>query len=148
VGWVEDLTGSVVGLDTAPLIYYVEANPTYISRIDPFFGALDRGDIRAVTSIVTLIETTAQPMRRGDSVLTARYGDLLLDTAHIDTLDLTAAIAQEAARLRAAFGLRTPDAIQVATALEAGATALLTNDTRLSIVPDISIIVLDALPPP
>jgi len=81
-------------------------------------------------------------------VLTARYGDLLLDTAHIDTLDLTAAIAQEAARLRAAFGLRTPDAIQVATALEAGATALLTNDTRLSIVPDISIIVLDALPPP
>lgn len=87
MGWVEDLAGGVVGLDTAPLIYYVESNPTYLSYIDPFFEALDRGEIRAITSIVTLIETTVQPVRRGDATLTARYEDLLLATAYIDTID-------------------------------------------------------------
>jgi len=145
VGWVEDLTGRVVGLDTAPFIYYVEANPTYLPRVDPFFAALDRGEVRVVTSIVTLIETMVQPMRRGNADLMSRYEDLLLDTAYIDTIDLTAAIAREAGRLRAVHNLRTPDAIQLATALHAGAAAFLTNDTRLAVVPDMKIIVLDAL---
>jgi len=131
----------------APLIYYVEANPTYLARLDPFFAALDRGELRVVTSIVTLIETTVQPLRRGDAALISRYEDLLLDTAHIDTIDLTTSIAREAARLRAVHNLRTPDAIQVATVLQAGALAFLTNDARLAVVPDIRVIVLDALPP-
>jgi len=147
VGWIEDLTGEVVGLDTAPLIYYVEANPVYLPRVDPFFDALDRGRMRAVTSIVTLIETMIQPIRRGDAILISRYEDLLLNTAHIETIDTTAAIAQEVARLRAAYNLRTPDAIQIATAITAGASAFLTNDVRLAVVPDIAVIVLDALPP-
>jgi predicted nucleic acid-binding protein len=115
--------------------------------VDPFFAALDRGNLRVVTSIVTLIEAMIQPMRQGDAALTSRYEDLLLDTAHIDTLDLTGAIAQEATRLRAAHNLRTPDAIQLATALQAGAAAFLTNDARFSAIPDIRVIVLDALPP-
>ncbi|MGB9862164.1 MAG: PIN domain-containing protein, partial [Candidatus Bipolaricaulaceae bacterium] len=34
----------------------------------------------------------------------------------------------EAARLRASYGLRTPDALLFATAKAAGATAFLTND--------------------
>lgn len=147
MGWVEDLVGSVVGLDTAPLIYYVEANPTYLPKVDPFFAALDRGEIRIVTSIVTLIEATVQPMRRGDATLTSRYEDLLLDTAYIDTVDLNSAIAQEAARLRAAHNLRTPDAIQIATAIQSGALAFLTNDPRFAGISQIRVIVLDALPP-
>lgn len=29
MGWVEDLRGKTVGLDTAPLIYYIEDHPTF-----------------------------------------------------------------------------------------------------------------------
>ena len=29
MGWVDDLLGQLVGLDTAPLIYYLETHPTY-----------------------------------------------------------------------------------------------------------------------
>lgn len=65
----------------------------------------------------------------------------------IRLIDLTAAIAQEAARLRATHNLRTPDAIQIATALQAGASAFLTNDAHLAIVPDLQVIVLDKLLP-
>jgi predicted nucleic acid-binding protein len=68
-------------------------------------------------------------------------------TGQIDTIDLSAPIAQEAARLRATYNLRTPDAIQLATAIHAGATTFLTNDERLAVVPDLNILVLDALRP-
>jgi predicted nucleic acid-binding protein len=40
-------------------------------------------------------------------------------------------IAQEAAQLRAGYGLRVPDALLLATALHEDAQAFLTNDTRL-----------------
>jgi predicted nucleic acid-binding protein len=147
VEWVEDVTGQIVGLDTAPLIYYVEAHPAYLPLVDPFFAVLERGEVHGITSIVTLIEITIRPMRNGNADLVARYEDLLLDTANIDTIDLSAPIAQEAARLRATYNLRTPDAIQLATAVHAGATTFLTNDERLAVVPDLNVLVLDALRP-
>jgi hypothetical protein len=43
------LTGTVIGLDTAPLIYYIETNPTYIGVLDPFFEVLDRGEFTVMT---------------------------------------------------------------------------------------------------
>jgi predicted nucleic acid-binding protein len=43
-------------------------------------------------------------------------------------VDPTADIAESAARLRSAHGLRLPDAVQVASALAVGADALVTHD--------------------
>ena len=40
--WVTALQGQVVGLDTTPLIYFIEENPTYLETIRPFFVAMDR----------------------------------------------------------------------------------------------------------
>lgn len=30
MGWVDNLQGKVVGLDTAPLIYFIEEDPVYV----------------------------------------------------------------------------------------------------------------------
>jgi hypothetical protein len=54
--WIADLLGQVVGLDTAPLIYFIEEHPTYLSTVDPFFEALAASQVQAVTSTVTLVE--------------------------------------------------------------------------------------------
>jgi hypothetical protein len=35
--WLNLLTGKVVGLDTAPLIYFIEQNPKYITTVREFF---------------------------------------------------------------------------------------------------------------
>ncbi|MDC0934748.1 hypothetical protein OAS39_00575 [Pirellulales bacterium] len=56
MGWVEDLRGKTVGLDTAPLIFYIEEHVSYGSVLDPFFEAVKQGDIQIVTSTVTLLE--------------------------------------------------------------------------------------------
>jgi predicted nucleic acid-binding protein len=44
--------------------------------------------------------------------------------------------------LRATYRLRTVDAVQIATALEHGATAFLTNDRRLRHVDEVTITLL------
>jgi predicted nucleic acid-binding protein len=145
VGWVEDLHGQIVGLDTAPLIYYLEAHPTYLPLVDPFFDGLARGDLQVVTSTVTLIEVLTQPLRQGDTALATRYRELLVSTQGLTMHAVSAVVAEEAARLRAAHALRTPDAVQLATALTAGAHFFLTNDMRLAAISDLQVLVLDQL---
>ncbi len=54
-------------------------------------------------------------------------------------------IAEEAARLRAFHNLRTPDAIQMATATFAQASFFLTNDKRLPSLPGLQTLVLNDL---
>jgi predicted nucleic acid-binding protein len=48
----------------------------------------------------------------------------------------------DAASLRARFGLRTPDAILLATGLRAGATAALTNDESWTKIPLLTVVAL------
>ena len=67
--WLVDLQGQVVGLDTAPLIYFMEENPTYLATVRPFFAAKDREEFTVITSMVTLLEVLVHPIRRGDADL-------------------------------------------------------------------------------
>ena len=111
-----------MGLDTAPLIYFIEENPNYLNIIRPFFAAVDRGDFRVVTSIVTLLEVLVHPFRHGNAMLAQQYREILLNANHIATIPMSCEITEEAARLRAKYNVRTPDAIQMATAIQAGAS--------------------------
>ncbi|HEU5440882.1 MAG TPA: PIN domain-containing protein [Ktedonobacterales bacterium] len=145
MGWVDALRGTLVGIDTAPLIYYIETNPAYIQIVDPFFDALDLGELRVVTSFVTLVEVLVVPLRNSDTAVADHYRRVLLQSPGLVTLPVDATIAEEAARLRAAHNLRTPDAIQMATALVSGAQRFLTNDTRLPSLPNLQVLTLDSL---
>lgn len=66
MGWIDALRGTVVGLDTAPLIYLIEEHPVYLPYVRPFFEAADKREFRIVTSILTLTEVLVHPMRLGD----------------------------------------------------------------------------------
>jgi predicted nucleic acid-binding protein len=65
VEWIEALRGSTVGLDTGPLIYYIEEHPVFLGQVKPFFEAAERNEFRVVTSLVTLIEVLVRPIREG-----------------------------------------------------------------------------------
>lgn len=145
MGWVDSLKGSIIGLDTTPLIYFTEENPTYIEVIDPFFKAVGSGELMVVTSIVTLLEVLVRPIRDGNLKLAQRYRDFLLNSRSVTTRFLYQGIAEEAARLRAAHNIRTPDSIQMATAIFGGASFFLTNDTRLPSLPNLKTLVLEDL---
>ena len=128
MGWVEDLRGKTVGLDTAPLIFYIEDHPTYAELLAPFFEAVKSGQTRIVTSTVTLLEVLVHPLKRGVESLAHEYNDILLSSPHILTVPVTPATAQTAAELRAMSKLKTPDAIHLATTINHRADAFLTGD--------------------
>ena len=143
--WIDELKGRVVALDTAPLIYFIEDHPDYGSIVDPFFEALDRRELRVITSMLTLLEVMVAPIKRNDPQLAAKYRKLLLKTRDLSTITLTQSIAEEAARVRAVYNLFTADAIHVATALNARAPFFLTNDKRLSSVSGVKVLVVSDL---
>jgi predicted nucleic acid-binding protein len=144
VEWIDDLQEKTVGLDTAPLIYFIEENPTYIETVRFFFEAMDRGDFLVVTSAVTLLEVLVHPLRSNNKELATEYRDILLNSK-LTILEVSSSIAEQAAQLRADYNIRTPDAIQISAALGAGASHFFTNDIRLPEIPSIQILSLDAL---
>ena len=63
-----------------------------------------------------------------------------------NVIAVTSSIAVLAAQLRVSYGLKLPDAIQLATALDIGAAALVTHDRDFSRVTGIQILTGDKEP--
>lgn len=101
-----------VALDTAPFIYLIEENPTYIRFVEPIFLGISRGAIQACTSTITLIEVLIKFLEENNTELIRKYSEIMSDSANLFLSDVDREIAVESARLRAAYSLRTPDAIQ------------------------------------
>ena len=136
---------SRLGIDTSPLIYFVERHPSYIDIVRAVIQRVDSGTIAGYSSVVTLTEVLTQPKRLGNSIIETAYRDLLLHGRNFSLISIDAAIAEEAADLRARYNLRTPDALQVAAVLSGGCQAFLTNDTALKRVNELRILVLNEL---
>ena len=136
---------SRLAFDTAPIIYFVEANPTYDSLVANIFNRVATGEVEGWTSVISLSEVLVQPIAAGRNDLQQSYRELLLNSSNFHTLPIGPVIAEDAARLRAAYGLRLPDAIQVAFAINTGCQAMVCNDHSMRRVTELSIVVLDDL---
>jgi predicted nucleic acid-binding protein len=134
VGLIADLGAGRVGIDTCLFIYYIEEDPRFLPLIDPLFHEADAGTRELVTSALTLLEVLVVPYRAGDASLAARYEQLLTRSRGIRVVDLSRDQLRDAAQLRAATGIKTPDALQIAAAIACGCTAFVTNDRRLPAV--------------
>ncbi|GIV05376.1 MAG: motility twitching protein PilT [Fimbriimonadales bacterium] len=137
---------SRLGLDTAPIIYFIEAHPRYDALLTPIFERIDQGAIDGLTSVITLVEVLVYPLRQGRHDLVERYKQLLLTSAHFEVVPISPEIALKAADLRAHYNLRTPDALQVATAIVNRCDAFLTNDAALQRVKELKILTIDKMP--
>ena len=131
--------------DTAPLIYYTEGHAQYLPTLRVIMGQIAPDQIHAITSVLTLTETLMKPLQQQQMALVHQYRLLFYQTAALTMVPITAPIAELAATLRAQYGLRTPDALQLATAIDAGCDAFLTNDFALQRVTEIAVLVVDAL---
>jgi predicted nucleic acid-binding protein len=143
--WLTRFQGQIIGLDTAPLIYFIEQNSTYLGIVRAFFMAIERAEFQVVTSTLTLTEVLVHPLRAKNKQLAREYREIIFNQENLTVFPVSAAIAENAAELRAIYNLRTPDAIQIATAIHEGATFFLTNDTRLPVIEDLEILVLNDL---
>ena len=131
--------------DTAPLIYYVEVNPRYISLMDTIISRVESTQIHVHSSVITLTEVLVQPFQQGNAELRQKYRDILMKNVVFELISMTPLIAEMAAELRAQYNLRTPDAIHMATAVTTNCDAFLTNDMGLKRVAEVNVLILDEI---
>lgn len=131
-----------VFLDTAPIIYYVEQNPSYFSRSEPIFEAIDQGLLSAVTSPITLAECLIFPIRMNQSPFIETFRALIVHAEHTQFVEIDDIIGHKAAELRVLYNLTLTDALQIATAMTVHCDAFLTNDMQLKRVQGIEILCL------
>ena len=142
MGVIKSLYGKKIFLDTAPLIYYIEENNAYVLKLHELFDVKNR--CRFVTSVITLAEVLVMPLRVGNAVLAKQYENILTQASNVDIFEVNVQIAKETALLRARYSIKTPDAIQLATAQYCSADYFLTNDLKLRYV-NMNVITLDEL---
>ena len=123
--------GATVLVDTAPWIYLLEDHAEFAPRFLGLFEAAERGQIQLALSTVTLAEVLTGPFKAGQTALAKRYETAL---GAYQVVPLSAAVASLAAQLRVQYRLKLPDAVQLASALEIGVSALVTHDRDLSAV--------------
>jgi predicted nucleic acid-binding protein len=134
---------TIVGIDTVTFIYYLEAVPRYLHVVAPFFQAVAAGHFAAVTSVVSLMEIAVRPLRLDRPDIADTYELLLRNYPHLRVVDVDRLVARRAAELRATDRLRPADSLQVATALEAGASTFVTNDHALTSLSTIRVLLID-----
>ncbi len=133
----------IIAFDTGPLIYFVEKHPRYFPLCDVIFEGVESGAVKATTSTLTLLETLVRPYQLKNDELVLKFYSLLTTYPHLTWIPITLNIADLAARLRAEHHLKTPDAIQAASAITSDATGFVCNDRVFRKIPEIDCLVLD-----
>ncbi len=144
MGLTADLGQGSVAIDTAIFIYFIEEHPRFLPFVLPLFEEADRGKRELVTSGITLLEVLVVPYRVGDIQLAERYELLLTRSRGIRMMDIDRGHLRAAAQLRAATGLKTPDALQLVCAIAAGCKTFVTNDRGFPQIPSLRVIELSS----
>lgn len=121
-----------VGLDSMIFIYHFDHVEPYFTHTKNLFTQAQRGDFEVITSLISVIEVLSPVVYRRSLEIIKEINIYFKEARYLHVVDITWDIAQEAARLRREYKiLRTPDAIQLATAIIHNAHTFITNDVKL-----------------
>lgn len=132
----------LVCLDTSLFIYFFEKNPEFYEKSKIYFQKLEKGLIRAVTTILTVTEVLSFKVT---IIPESVFVEALFTLPHLKIIEVNKDISIKAARIRREYKFLLADSIQLATASYAGAKAFITNDGRLKRFKELKIILLDEL---
>ena len=94
MGLIDDLEPGPAALDTPIFIYLIEEDGHYLPLIKPLFEAIDRGDLLAVTSGLSLMEVLVAPYRSGNSAIADRYESLLTHSRGLRFIEIDRRLLQ------------------------------------------------------
>jgi predicted nucleic acid-binding protein len=97
-----------------------------------------------VTSRLTMLECRCKPLGERRFEILKLY-DAFFSQRKIRLKEIDAAIVEEATTVRAAVGLKVPDAIHAATAMLVGVTEFWTTDQHFSKCPGLAVRVFEAV---
>ena len=132
----------LIALDTPVWIYHFEGSAAYGQAADSVLGRIAQGQIGAVASELLLLELLVAPLKKGAQDVADEIELALLHFPNLRLAPITRGVLVRAAEIRARYGLRTPDSIMVATAVDSGATLAVTNDNAWRKVKEIDVLLL------
>lgn len=144
MGLLELPSNGPVYLDASAFIYSVERIEPYRALIEPIWGQAQAGRFTVVSSELVVSEVLVRPLREGNRLAESLFHSLL-GAKEVGLIPATRSLWEETARLRAETGLKTPDALHAASALQAECKLFVTNDTDFRRVEDLPATILDDL---
>ena len=133
---------SRIYLDACAIIYFVEASgPFHAAVVSRILQIQSDPNSRLLTSRLSCLECRIHPIRQRDDELLATYNSFF-NTSRLILIGISDAVIERATTLRANHGFKTPDAIHLASAIEAKADLFLTGDASLAHCPGLVVEVL------
>jgi predicted nucleic acid-binding protein len=133
----------VIGLDAMSFIYHFEKKPHFGPITKVLFAHIQAGKVSAVISVLVAGEVLTGVKKVGNREMILRYRHILSEFPNLALHDADMRVMEKMSDLRAAYSLKTPDAIHMATALLHGAQAFVTNDAGLKRVKEFDVLVLE-----
>jgi uncharacterized protein len=131
----------IVYLDTNVVIYFIEARPVFGPRAAARLAqSRANGDTFAISDL-TRMECKVGPLLSGNATVLADFDNFFVAPG-VTVVGVTGAVCDRAAIIRAGYRFHAIDSLHLAAAVENGCDIFLTNDTRLSVFPDITVEVL------
>lgn len=129
----------IIGLDTSIFAYVFNNHPEFERKAFAILNRVQTGKRTGVFSGVGLIELLTGIKKSGRVGHAIIYKEKIRAYPNLIIGGLDDSVIEIASNLRAKYGLRTPDAIHLATAIAAGASVFYTNDKRLRMVKEITV---------
>jgi len=133
-----------VALDSNVLIYLLEGSGSLAEAAATLVDSVESGERDGVLSAIGLIEVLVGPAKAGDAQVFELAAEMIRDS-RLRVMPLDGGIAEDAAWIRGSLGISIEDAIHMATARKADATAFVTNDRRIRSIPRLTVVYLDDL---
>lgn len=131
----------IIFLDANIIIYQVKAVAPFQQQVHEILQELVSRQPGATFAVsrLSLLECLVKPVREQDVHAIDRYRAFFTAT-DLRIVEITPQVVETAILLRARHALRTPDALQAASALSLNAPFLfLTGDRSLSSIPDLNV---------
>lgn len=132
---------SLVFLDASAIIYLLEGETEVRQATRTILAGMRSKGIEPALAVsaLSLLECRIHPIRHNDQARIELFNSFFSDPGlHIVQLSLE--VIEQAAQLRATHGLKTPDALQAACALELAETPpFLTGDSDFSKIKDLNV---------
>lgn len=132
-----------ISFDTNLFIYLMEKHERYFDAVRSIFTMVEKGQLYATTSVLVVAEILTKPIKDGNKNLIQKYKAAISTFPNLRVRDFDYNISVTTAKIRARYGLKTPDAIFVATAIEEKVEVFITNDRRLKNIEGVDVIILD-----
>ncbi len=127
--------------DACTIIYLIESKEPFYSKVQKTLHHLGDTypDISITMSRLSILECLVHPLRNQDDAAVEQYRTFFTkQDLHI--IELAPEVVEKALWLRARYNLRTPDALQAASALELpGEFIFLTGDKSFKKVPELNV---------